>query len=147
MRGGSEEARWDGAATKCKHMNLCSSNRGYDQDMGHVSTGQATKPRLDIKAAKSVATTLQALATPSRLLILATLQDGPSTVGDLTDEVGMEQSAVSHQLRHLRDLGLVASERQGRHIVYSLFDTHVSELIDQALFHAEHVRLGVVERS
>ncbi len=104
------------------------------------------KPTLDLSTAKSVATTLQALATPSRLLILAHLQNGPSTVGDLTVAVGMEQSAVSHQLRLLRNLGLVEGERQGRHIVYSLYDNHVAELIEQAIYHADHVRLGAADR-
>lgn len=115
--------------------------------MGHGKSEHATTPRLDMSTAKSVATTLQALATPSRLLILATLHDGPRTVGDLTAAVGMEQSAVSHQLRHLRDLGLVESERQGRNIIYSLYDNHVAALIEQAIYHAEHVRLGIPSRA
>lgn len=102
---------------------------------------------LDAAMAKQVATTLQALATPSRLLILATLQAGPSTVGELSTAVGMEQSAVSHQLRLLRNLGLVDSERDGRHIRYNLYDDHVAELIEQAIYHAEHVRLGIAERT
>ena len=54
----------------------------------------------------------------------------------------MEQSAVSHQLRLLRNLGLVEGERQGRHIEYRLHDDHVAALIEQAIYHAEHVRLG-----
>jgi DNA-binding transcriptional ArsR family regulator len=114
--------------------------------MGHGVDGRPGRARLDAGTAKSVATTLQALATPSRLLILATLQDGPTTVGRLSEAVGMEQSAVSHQLRLLRNLGLVDGQRQGRHIVYSLYDDHVSELIDQAVYHAEHVRLGAVDQ-
>jgi len=114
--------------------------------MGHGVDGRVGKPTLDLSTAKSVATTLQALATPSRLLILAHLQNGPSTVGDLTVAVGMEQSAVSHQLRLLRNLGLVEGERQGRHIVYSLYDNHVAELIEQAIYHADHVRLGAADR-
>jgi len=113
--------------------------------MGHHGHGLATKPRLDAATAKAVAATLQALATPSRLLILATLEEGPRTVGAITEAVGMEQSAVSHQLRHLRDLGLVQSERQGRNIIYSLYDTHVAELIDQAIYHAEHVHMAAAE--
>ena len=100
--------------------------------MGHRADPRAPRTRLDAATAKSVAATLQALATPSRLLILATLREGPQTVGDLVAAVRMEQPAVSHQLRLLRTLGLVNSERQGRHIVYSLFDDHVAELIDQA---------------
>ncbi len=113
--------------------------------MGHGVAGRATTSRLDPATAKFVATTLQALATPSRLLILATLQGGPTTVGQLATSVGMEQSAVSHQLRLLRNLGLVDGQRQGRHIVYALYDHHVSELIDQAIYHAEHLRLGAVD--
>lgn len=115
--------------------------------MGHHGDGPATKSRLDAALATSVAATLQALATPSRLLILATLEEGPRTVGAITEAVGMEQSAVSHQLRHLRDVGLVHSDRQGRHVIYSLYDTHVAELIDQAIHHSEHVHLAAVDHA
>ena len=114
--------------------------------MGHAEPGHATPRPLDMATAKAVATTLQALATPSRLLILATLQGGPQTVGDLAQSIDMEASAVSHQLRLLRNLGLVSSERQGRHISYQLHDHHVAELIDQALFHVEHIRLATSTR-
>ncbi|MQY39627.1 HTH-type transcriptional regulator NmtR [Streptomyces sp. RB17] len=99
--------------------------------------------RLDEATAASVATTLQALATPSRLLILTTLRQRPHPVGELASAVGMEQSAVSHQLRLLRALGLVTGRRDGRRIVYSLYDDHVAQLLDQAVHHIEHLRLGV----
>jgi ArsR family transcriptional regulator, nickel/cobalt-responsive transcriptional repressor len=128
-------------------MKTCSSNRAYAGAMGHGAAVGGGRPSFDLATATSVATTLQALATPSRLLILATLQDGPRTVGDLSQTVGMEQSAVSHQLRLLRNLGLVQGERHGRHIIYSLYDNHVSELLEQAIHHAEHVRLGAADRS
>ena len=114
--------------------------------MGHQTSGTDAVSQLNHETAKLVATTLQALAAPSRLLILATLTAGPRTVGDLAEMVEMEQSAVSHQLRLLRHLGLVDSERQGRHIVYSLYDTHVAELIEQATYHTEHLRLGLRDR-
>ena len=77
--------------------------------------------RLDAESAQHVANTLQALATPSRLLILAELRRGPRPVTELAEAVGMEQSAVSHQLRLLRNLGLVVGARSGRSIVYSLY--------------------------
>ncbi|MFE8949820.1 ArsR/SmtB family transcription factor [Streptomyces sp. NPDC007856] len=98
--------------------------------------------RLDEATASSVATTLQALATPSRLLILTALRQRPYPVGELAAAVGMEQS-VSHQLRLLRALGLVTGRRDGRRIVYSLYDDHVARLLDQAVHHIEHLRLGV----
>ncbi len=98
---------------------------------------------LDAASAATVATTLQALATPSRLLMLTRLRQGACTVGELAAEVGMEQSAVSHQLRLLRNLGLVTGTRSGRSIVYTLYDNHVAQLLDQAVYHIEHLRLGV----
>ncbi|MFI6359809.1 ArsR/SmtB family transcription factor [Streptomyces sp. NPDC050743] len=99
--------------------------------------------RLDAESAARVATTLQALATPSRLLILSRLREGPCAATELAAEVGMEQSACSHQLRLLRNLGLVVGRRQGRSVIYALYDNHVAELLDQAVYHIEHQRLGL----
>lgn len=112
--------------------------------MGHgVESRRAAK--LDAEGAQTVAATLQALATPSRLLILTQLRQGPLPVSDLADAVGMEQSAVSHQLRLLRNLGLVTGTRHGRSIVYSLYDNHVAQLLDEAVYHVEHLRLGLAD--
>jgi DNA-binding transcriptional ArsR family regulator len=116
--------------------------------MGHgAATPASTVPRtrLDADSAARVATTLQALATPSRLLILARLREGPLPATELAAEVGMEQSACSHQLRLLRNLGLVTGTRKGRSVVYALYDHHVAELLDQALYHVEHLRLGITD--
>ena len=99
--------------------------------------------RLDAASAAKVATTLQALATPSRLLILTRLREAPCTVTALAEAVEMEQSAVSHQLRLLRNLGLVTGTRAGKSIVYALYDSHVAALLDQAVYHIEHLRLGI----
>ncbi|ATL69309.1 ArsR/SmtB family transcription factor [Nocardia terpenica] len=102
--------------------------------------------RLDADAAARVANTLQALATPSRLLILTELRQGPLPVTELAEAVGMEQSAVSHQLRLLRNLGLVTGARTGRSIIYSLYDSHVAQLLDEAVYHIEHLRLGLSDQ-
>lgn len=111
--------------------------------MGHGAQGRDRPTgRLDPDSAARVATTLQALATPSRLLILTELRQGPRPVTELAETVGMEQSAVSHQLRLLRNLGLVTGVRAGRTIVYSLYDNHVAQLLDEAIYHIEHLRLG-----
>jgi DNA-binding transcriptional ArsR family regulator len=114
--------------------------------MGHGVEGRAT-PRaiLDAAAAAKVAETLQALASPNRLLILTRLRQSPCTVTDLSAAVGMEQPAVSHQLRLLRTLGLVAGDRMGRNIVYRLYDNHVAQLLDEAIYHIEHLRLGATD--
>ena len=111
--------------------------------MGHGPHGRDTPPaRLDADSAAAVATTLQALTAPSRLLILSRLRESPATVTQITDAVGMEQSAVSHQLRLLRTMGLVANTRTGRTITYALYDHHVASLLDEAVYHSEHLRLG-----
>ncbi|MER6097991.1 metalloregulator ArsR/SmtB family transcription factor [Streptomyces sp. NPDC001728] len=117
--------------------------------MGHgantTDDGTPARTRLTPENAQQVATTLQALSTPSRLLILARLREGPCAATELADAVGMEQSACSHQLRLLRNLGLVTGTRQGRSVVYALHDDHVAGLLDQALHHVEHLRLGVTD--
>jgi ArsR family transcriptional regulator, nickel/cobalt-responsive transcriptional repressor len=116
--------------------------------MGHGAVpAKIAVPRthLDAAGAAKVATTLQALATPSRLLILARLREGPLPATELAAAVGMEQSACSHQLRLLRNLGLITGTRQGRSVVYALYDHHVAELLDQALYHVEHLRLGITD--
>lgn len=113
--------------------------------MGHGVAGRAHRGELDLETARQVAETMQALATPSRVRILGRLRESPCAVGELATAVGMEQSAVSHQLRLLRHLGLVIGERRGRQIVYALHDSHVADLLDQAVSHIEHVRLGFAE--
>jgi ArsR family transcriptional regulator, nickel/cobalt-responsive transcriptional repressor len=115
--------------------------------MGHGVEGRDRPTvRLDADAAAYVATTLQALATPSRLLILSELRQGPLAVTELADAIGMEQSAVSQQLRLLRNLGLVTGTRSGRSIVYSIYDNHVAQLLDEAIYHSEHLRMGLTDR-
>ena len=76
-----------------------------------------------------------ALSTPSRVQILGCLIDGPHAVSDLMEALGMEQSAVSHQLRVLREHLLVKVERVGRRRVYALYDEHVVVLLEEAQRH------------
>ncbi|KAA0080453.1 ArsR family transcriptional regulator [Mycolicibacterium sp. P9-64] len=114
--------------------------------MGHGVEGRATPPAtLDPVSAVKIAETLQALASPNRLMILTRLRQSPCSVGELSIAVGMEQPAVSHQLRLLRALGLVAGDRNGRSIVYRLYDNHVAQLLDEAVYHIEHLRLGATD--
>lgn len=97
---------------------------------------------LSPEAAQDVARIMGALSTASRVRILSRLRVGACPVGELSAELAMEQPAVSHQLRILRDLGLVVGKRSGRHVVYGLFDTHVASLIDEAVRHIDHVTTG-----
>lgn len=98
--------------------------------------------RLGAAFADVVAETMQALATGSRVRILGQLHAGPRSVGELADVVGMEPSAVSHQLRVLRHLGLVVGTREGRRVVYELHDEHVGQMLEEAISHVEHLRIA-----
>ena len=115
--------------------------------MGHGVHGRAEPAAIDVATANDVAAAMQALAAPSRVLILGRLRTGACAVGELAAAVGMSQPAVSQQLRVLRHLGLVVGERRGRNVVYELHDDHVAALVDEAVYHVEHLRLGFRGRS
>ena len=94
---------------------------------GHSDVGRLLD---DAGYARATAESLQALATPSRLRILARLHAGPAAVGDLAAAIGLEASAVSHQLRILRHLGLVIGERDE---VLDLIEFHVRPPMSRTL--------------
>lgn len=73
----------------------------------------------------------------TRLRILFALENGELCVCDIGAVLGMSVSAVSHQLRILRDAHLVTVRREGRSAYYSLCDDHVKTIVDTAL---EHIR-------
>ena len=83
-------------------------------------------------AASQIADAMFALSAPSRVQILACLLDGPLAVGEITALLGMEQSAVSHQLRVLREAGLVMAERHGKRRLYAIPGDAVRELLAAA---------------
>jgi DNA-binding transcriptional ArsR family regulator len=114
--------------------------------MAHGHHPQIDRLLEDSAFAGAAAESMQALATPSRLRILARLHAGPASVNELAEAVGMEGSAVSHQLRLLRHMGLVVGQRDGRQVVYELHDDHVAELLSQVVSHVDHVRLGLAGR-
>src|SRR3954464_4736341 len=112
--------------------------------MAHGGEDHDTGRLLDDPAfARSAADSIQALSAPSRLRILAHLHTAPASVNELADAVGMESSAVSHQLRLLRHLGLVTGRRDGRRVVYHPYAHPLGELLEQAISHVEHFRAGL----
>jgi DNA-binding transcriptional ArsR family regulator len=78
-----------------------------------------------------------AFADPTRFRILEALSSGELCVCDLAALGSVSQSAVSHQLRLLRERGLVAFRREGNRAVYRLADEHVRTLLAQGLAHAD----------
>ena len=82
----------------------------------------------------------KALSDSTRLKIICALTDQELCVCDLSHLLKMTESAVSHQLRKLRDLNLVHRRREGQVLFYSLDDLHVKDILAQALEHAGHQR-------
>lgn len=93
---------------------------------------------VDDQTAAGLAETFQALADPTRVRIISALMDTELCVYDLARLVGMSQSAVSHQLRILRSLGLVKFRKEGRTVHYSLDDDHIRDLFQRGLEHYNH---------
>lgn len=73
----------------------------------------------------------------TRLRILFVLFEDEMCVGDMAEKLGMTQSAISHQLKILKQNRLVKSRREGKMIYYSLADEHVRLIIDQGREHIE----------
>jgi DNA-binding transcriptional ArsR family regulator len=89
-----------------------------------------------------VADLMAALSSPTRIRALfALFEYGETLAGELAKAVGMSPSATSHQLRVLRDLGLVERRREGRSVFYTLADDHLGVLLKEALYHVDHNRL------
>lgn len=79
-----------------------------------------------------------ALSDPTRLRIISALFEGEMNVGEIAARLEMTESAVSHQLRGLRQLRLVRSRKEGRQVYYALDDDHVARLYRLGLEHVEH---------
>lgn len=91
--------------------------------------------------------TFQALADMTRARILYALTQQSLCVRDLAILVGVSESAVSHQLRFLRDRRLVKAERDGTIMRYTLDNHHVAALFWEADYHADHGRQGLPDHS
>ncbi|MBA2442858.1 MAG: helix-turn-helix transcriptional regulator [Rubrobacter sp.] len=90
-----------------------------------------------------LATLMGALSTPTRIRTLfALMERGEMMAGELAKAIGMSSSATSHQLRVLRDLGLVRRRREGRSMIYAVADGHLEVLLREALYHVDHARLS-----
>jgi ArsR family transcriptional regulator len=83
-------------------------------------------------------TCFSALSDPTRLRIISILLEAEMNVGEIAAQLGMTESAVSHQLRGLRQMRLVRSRKNGRQVYYALDDDHVAKLYGMGLDHVAH---------
>ena len=87
---------------------------------------------------KQVSQLYKVLSDPTRLRILLLLKEGEHNVTAISEQLEMEQSAVSHQLKLLRDSRVVKARREGKTIFYTLDDHHVIDILNQTFEHIEH---------
>lgn len=94
-----------------------------------------------------VASLMGALSNATRVRALfALLENEELVTGELAKAVRMSSSATSHQLKVLRDLGLVRRRREGRRCFYALSDNHLGVLLKEALYHVDHTRISGGQR-
>jgi DNA-binding transcriptional ArsR family regulator len=98
---------------------------------------RAKKEEIPAGELQRLAQTYKLLGDPTRLKIVMALKSSDMCVCDLAAFIGLSESAVSHQLRRLRDLAIVKHRREGQILYYSLDDAHIAELIEMG---TQHVR-------
>lgn len=113
---------------------MTSRIRGHDEQQA----SRVAESLVDAPSAERLAQTFRTMGDPTRLRILSALAQTELCVGDLAAAIEMSVSAVSHQLRLLRELRIVRRRRAGKHIFYTLDDEHVRDLFERGLEHVRH---------
>lgn len=87
---------------------------------------------------QELADLFKVLGDPTRIRIVQQLLNKEMCVTDIAESMGMGQSAISHQLRVLRQARLVIFRKEGKTVMYSLNDEHVVMLLSQGIEHVSH---------
>ena len=93
---------------------------------------------IEEREAADLAGLFRAMSDTSRVRILAALMDCERNVSTIAGQVEISESAVSHHLRHLRQMRLVRTRKDGREVYYILDDDHVAALFKLGLEHVKH---------
>lgn len=96
------------------------------------------KKNVTPEIASDLANLFEALSDTTRVRIIAALVEGEIGVGELVERIGVTKSAISHQLRGLRDKRLIRTRKQGRNVFVCIDDDHVIELFQRGLDHVLH---------
>lgn len=106
---------------------------GTETDLQKVKSGM-----IDEQAAVKVADWFKAFSDPTRIKLINALLQKELCVHDLSVLLEMGQSAISHQLRYLRNMRIVKRRKVGKTVFYSLDDTHIEQIFTQTLEHTMH---------
>ena len=112
------------------------ANLYYDREKEHEAAVQRVKEDVMLsKDVEKMSNTFQMLADSGRLKIVLALLKGDMCVYHLTEVCGGSQSGVSHQLRVVKDNGIVKSKRLGKNVEYSIADQHIREIVEMGKAH------------
>jgi len=98
---------------------------------------------LEVATVEALAETFRVLGDATRVRILDAISRSELCVGEIADLLGLSESAVSHQLRLLRNMRLVRARRDGKSVYYSLDDQHIVRLFEQGLEHVQESGRGL----
>jgi DNA-binding transcriptional ArsR family regulator len=101
----------------------------------------AQAPPIDTDTVQALADTFRLLGDPTRVRIVDALAGGQLCVHEISERIGISESAISHQLRLMRTMRIVRGRREGRCVYYTLDDQHVLDLFQQGLKHVNEGRL------
>lgn len=93
---------------------------------------------LDGNLIDDITRTFKALSDPTRIKILHLLFQQECSVNEISKQLQMQQSTISHQLAYLKQRRLVKKRREKTMYIYSIDDYHVMNLLDQAIKHSKH---------
>ncbi len=113
---------------------------GQAEGLSGKGKGRASKTACRLDSEELIRRTAElfgVLSDPTRIKIIHALSRAELCVGELAELAGVSDSAVSHQLRILRNLGLVSFRRDGKKALYSLSDEHLKRILEQSM---EHVK-------
>lgn len=113
-------------------QGLCDCGRDHEKDADALQEGM-----LDEDILFDLADFFRLFGDSTRVKILYALSQSELCVGDIAELLSMTQSAISHQLRVLKQSKLVKYRREGKAVLYSLADAHVTTILKQGLEHIE----------
>lgn len=129
-------------------MNKCSYVNLFDERMLLMRNADCNHNHNEIELIKEITATIpsneklnalsdffKAFSDPNRLRIIQSLSKNELCVCDIADIAGMTQSAVSHQLRYLKNINILSCRRDGKSIIYSLKDSHILHIFGEGLIH------------
>ncbi len=106
---------------------------GTETDLTEVK-----RKMVDDASAHELADLFKALSDPTRVKLIGALLINELCVHDLAVLLGMGQSAISHQLRYLRNVRIVKRRKSGKTVFYSLDDSHIEQLFVLTMQHLKH---------